>query len=112
MPSLEFRLPDVGEGIAEADIVAWKVAEGEHVREDQDLVEIQTDKAVVGIPAPVTGVVERLCAAEGESLAVGAVLALFRVEAPAARPRRGAGPLAAPATRALARELGVDLASV
>jgi pyruvate/2-oxoglutarate dehydrogenase complex dihydrolipoamide acyltransferase (E2) component len=144
--TLEFRLPDIGEGIAEADIVAWKVAEGDRVREDQELVDIQTDKAVVGIPAPVTGVVERLCAAEGETLAVGAVLAVFRPDgsdgarrpepvaesaaaaevpppgragAPAAsRPavaaRRGPakGPLAAPATRSRARELGVDLAAI
>jgi pyruvate/2-oxoglutarate dehydrogenase complex dihydrolipoamide acyltransferase (E2) component len=49
---MEFRLPDVGEGIATAEIVAWQVAEGDHVREHQDLVEIQTDKATVVIPCP------------------------------------------------------------
>src|SRR3954452_2019202 len=88
MAALEFRLPDIGEGIAEADIVAWKVAEGDHVDEDQDLVDIQTDKAVGGIPAPVTGVVERLCAAEGDTLPVGAVFAVFRPEDRNGRPAR------------------------
>jgi pyruvate dehydrogenase E2 component (dihydrolipoyllysine-residue acetyltransferase) len=115
MADLEFRLPDVGEGIATADILAWRVAEGDRVAEDQDLVEIQTDKAIVVIPCPATGVVRRLCAAEGDSVEVGATLALFSLlgDGP---PAPGAGaasrPLAAPATRRLARELGVDLGAV
>jgi pyruvate/2-oxoglutarate dehydrogenase complex dihydrolipoamide acyltransferase (E2) component len=74
---LEFRLPDVGEGIASAEIIAWHVAEGDHVREHQELVEIQTDKATVVIPCPATGVVTRLCAADGDSLDVGALLAVI-----------------------------------
>jgi pyruvate/2-oxoglutarate dehydrogenase complex dihydrolipoamide acyltransferase (E2) component len=109
--TVEFRLPDIGEGIAEAEIVAWRVAVGDHVREHDELAEIQTDKAIVNIPAPVTGVVEQLCAQEGESLAVGAVLAVFRADdapAAAAPPR----PRAAPATRARARELGLELAAL
>jgi pyruvate dehydrogenase E2 component (dihydrolipoamide acetyltransferase) len=77
MAALEFRLPDVGEGIATAEIIAWHVAEGDQVREHQDLVEIQTDKATVVIPCPATGVVTRLCAADGDSLDVGAVLAVI-----------------------------------
>jgi len=48
--TLEFRLPDVGEGIANGEIIAWQVAVGDHVTEHQDLVEIQTDKATVVIP--------------------------------------------------------------
>jgi len=118
--ALEFRLPDVGEGIATAEILAWQVAEGDHVREHEDLVEIQTDKAIAVIPCPATGVVARLCAAEGDSLDVGAVLAVIEVDA--AAPSNGAGeppaaagdalPLAAPTTRRLARELGVDLAKL
>ena len=106
MDTLEFRLPDVGEGIATADIGEWLVAEGDHVAEHQDLVEIQTDKAMVVIPCPVTGVVARLCAREGDTLDVGAVLAVFTPDATPARP------LAAPATRRRAREVGVDLAGV
>jgi pyruvate dehydrogenase E2 component (dihydrolipoamide acetyltransferase) len=106
---MEFRLPDVGEGIATAEIIAWQVAEGDHVREHQDLVEIQTDKATVVIPCPATGVVARLCAAEGETIDVGAVLAV--IDADGAAPRAGL-PLAAPTTRRLARELGVALEDV
>jgi pyruvate dehydrogenase E1 component beta subunit len=79
--ALEFRLPDVGEGIATAEIVAWQVAEGDRVREHDDLVEIQTDKATVVIPCPATGVVTSLCAAEGEVLDVGALLAVIEREA-------------------------------
>jgi pyruvate dehydrogenase E2 component (dihydrolipoamide acetyltransferase) len=115
---LEFRLPDVGEGIATAEIVEWQVAEGDEVREHQDLVEIQTDKASVTIPCPATGVVARLCAAPGDVLEVGAVLAVIDADGatPAASPDRAAPPaaatLAAPSTRRRARELGVTLDDV
>jgi pyruvate dehydrogenase E2 component (dihydrolipoamide acetyltransferase) len=135
--AIEFRLPDVGEGIATAEIIDWRVGAGDHVREGQDLVEIQTDKAIVVIPCPTTGVVTRLGAPAGETLDIGAVLAVFEAdgtgetEVPGAGETevRGAGetevpgagqtevpdgrrPLAAPATRRLARELGIDLANV
>ena len=53
--AFEFRFPDVGEGIAEGEIVRWLVAEGDAVRADQTLVEVETDKAVVEIPSPRTG---------------------------------------------------------
>jgi pyruvate/2-oxoglutarate dehydrogenase complex dihydrolipoamide acyltransferase (E2) component len=113
---VEFRLPDVGEGIASAEIIAWQVAEGDHVREHQDLVEIQTDKATVVIPCPATGVVARLGAAAGDSVDVGALLAVIEVDgAEAAGDGAGARPalpLAAPTTRRLARELGVALEGV
>lgn len=133
MSPIEFQLPDVGEGIAAAEIMQWRVAVGDHVAEDQDLVEIQTDKAIVVIPCPVAGVVTRLCAPAGESLAVGAVLAVFEPDDARARSRdseadavsaatgdtagptrapSGDRPLAAPATRRRARELGIDLAGV
>src|SRR5919202_7120774 len=96
---LEFRLPDVGEGLATAEILAWQVAEGDHVREHQELVEVQTDKATVVIPSPATGVVARLCAAEGETLDVGAVLAVIEPDrAAAARPSPAAA--AAPSSPA------------
>ena len=74
---MEFRLPDVGEGIASAEILEWQVAEGDQVREHQDLVEIQTDKATVVIPCPATGVVARLCGEPGDTIAVGALLAVI-----------------------------------
>ena len=80
MGALEFRLPDVGEGIAAAEIIAWQVAEGDHVREHQDLVEIQTDKATVVIPCPADGVITRLCGEPGDTLDVGSVLAVIEAD--------------------------------
>jgi pyruvate dehydrogenase E2 component (dihydrolipoamide acetyltransferase) len=82
--ALEFRLPDIGEGIDGADILEWRVAVGDHVEEDQELVEVQTDKAIVVIPSPATGVVTALGVAEGERLDVGAVLAVIEPDAPGA----------------------------
>jgi pyruvate dehydrogenase E2 component (dihydrolipoamide acetyltransferase) len=102
--SLEFRLPDVGEGIASAEILEWLVAEGDRVSEHQDLVQIQTDKAVVEIPSPATGVVAKLCAAVGDTVEVGAPLVVIESDGAAPAPA-----LAAPSTRRLAREMGVEL---
>jgi pyruvate dehydrogenase E2 component (dihydrolipoamide acetyltransferase) len=82
--ALEFRLPDVGEGIATAEIIAWQVAEGDRVREHQDLVEIQTDKATVVIPCPADGVITRLCGEPGDTLDVGSVLAVIEADGAAA----------------------------
>ncbi len=139
MAPLAFRLPDVGEGIDAAEVVAWHVAAGDEVREDQPLCDIQTDKAIVALPCPTTGTVSELCADVGDTVAVGAVLAVFApdvrdVRASGSGQRRaplgagaggdaatatdGAGvaapprPLASPATRRRARELGIDLATV
>src|SRR5277367_3781375 len=72
-----FKLPDLGEGAVEAEIVAWKVAAGEEVREDQPLVEMLTQKATVELPAPVTGRVLSTTGAAGDRVAVGAELAVF-----------------------------------
>jgi pyruvate/2-oxoglutarate dehydrogenase complex dihydrolipoamide acyltransferase (E2) component len=127
--SVEFRLPDVGEGIAGAEILEWLVAEGDRVEEHQDIVQIQTDKAVVEVPSPATGVVARLCAAEGDTVEVGAPLvvidaageatppappqvAVSREASPQVAASGEAPPLAAPSTRRLAREMGVDLNGV
>lgn len=131
--AVEFLLPDVGEGLTEAEIVRWLVAVGDRVREDQPMVEIQTDKAVTEMPAPATGVVARLGGAEGDLLQVGDVLLVIddgqaattvvggAHTSPHARPdsarlvvtdkpvATSARPLATPSTRALARSLGVDL---
>lgn len=71
---LRFELPDIGEGVVEAEILAWKVREGELVKEDQILVELLTDKAEIEIPSPYTGRVHRLCFQVGEIAPVGAVL--------------------------------------
>jgi pyruvate/2-oxoglutarate dehydrogenase complex dihydrolipoamide acyltransferase (E2) component len=111
VPTLEFHLPDVGEGIASAEIIAWQVAEGDRVREHQDLVEIQTDKATVVIPSPASGVVTRLGGAAGDSLDVGAVLAVIEADdgaASAAAPADGAGAAGAPADGAAAAAAPAD----
>ena len=68
---VEFALPDVGEGIDAGEIIEWHVSAGDRVTEDQPLVDVQTDKAIVTIPCPATGVVVELCAAPGETVEVG-----------------------------------------
>ncbi|MBL6936960.1 MAG: 2-oxo acid dehydrogenase subunit E2 [Alphaproteobacteria bacterium] len=148
----QFRLPDVGEGTAEAEIVAWHVKVGDVVHEDQNLVDVMTDKATVEMPVPIGGKVLALHGEPGDMAAVGAVLVEIEVEgegnakavkpaaAPAAakapepkpapvakieapapkpvaarqpaapfRPKAGAKPLASPAVRARADELGIKL---
>ncbi len=72
-----FVLPDIGEGLVEAEIVSWLVAEGEPVGLDDPLVEVETDKTVVVMPAPVAGIVVRHGAAAGETIKVGSVLAVI-----------------------------------
>lgn len=129
-----FRLPDLGEGLQEAEIVAWQVAAGDHVVADQPLVSVETEKAVVEIPSPQAGRIARLCAAEGVRIRVGEALVEFAdVAAPDAgavvgalpeaaqsppalpaapsQPREGA-PRAMPAARAMAARLGMDLAGI
>jgi pyruvate dehydrogenase E2 component (dihydrolipoamide acetyltransferase) len=110
--AVEFHLPDIGEGIAEAEIVRWLVEVGDQVTEDQALAEVETDKAVVEMPAPATGTVVRRGAEAGEVVPVGALFVVIEdgaAEVPAAPSRR---PRATPATRRRARELGIDLSTV
>jgi len=134
---IELRLPDVGEGIAEGEIVRWLVAEGDRVAEDDLLVEVLTDKADVEIPSPVAGTLVRIVAQPGQVVPVGGVMAILEVSAEAGSPtggpterpapngptgptppasspagRRGGDVLAVPAVRRLARELGVEISSV
>lgn len=77
MSAYEFKLPDVGEGLSEGEIVRWHAAPGERVRVHQSLVDVQTDKAIVEIPAPVSGTLMRLGGDPGDVIAVGAMLALI-----------------------------------
>ena len=76
----EFKLPDVGEGLTEAEIVSWLVEVGDAVSEDQPVAEVETDKAVVEVPAPVNGTVREILAEEGEMVPVGEVIITFDVE--------------------------------
>lgn len=155
MSKFEFKLPDIGEGVTEGEIVSWLVAVGDEVTEDQEMVEVMTDKATVTIGAPQAGKVLELCGGEGDVIPVGDTLVIFDTsgggasapapKAPAAKseaapssesaatavgdikevlpgmnqaeaapsPAQASGkPLAAPATRKLARELDIDLGRV
>ncbi len=111
MALYEFRLPDIGEGVADGEVVQWFVKEGEAVKEDAPLVSVLTDKANVEIPSPKSGVVVRLHAAVGEKVKVGATLVTIDTGgSPSAIPAASAAPAtsmpastAAPAPAAAAR---------
>jgi pyruvate dehydrogenase E2 component (dihydrolipoamide acetyltransferase) len=105
MPERVFTLPDLGEGLEEAVVSAWLVAEGEAVELNQPFVEIETAKATVEVPAPFAGTIAKLHVGAGETLAVGAPLVTFEVAG-----TTNADATAAPAVRKLAKDLGVDLA--
>lgn len=75
-----FRLPDIGEGIAEAEIVAWHVAVGDVINEDSPLADMMTDKATVEMESPVTGVVVELAGEVGDMVPIGSTLAVIRVD--------------------------------
>ncbi|WP_436908709.1 2-oxo acid dehydrogenase subunit E2 [Halosimplex marinum] len=76
----EFKLPDVGEGVAEGELLEWHVEVGDTVTEDQVVAEVETDKAVVDVPAPVNGTVRELLAEPGDVVPVGEVIITFDVE--------------------------------
>ena len=102
-----FKVPDLGEGTVSAEIVDWKAKPGDVVAEDQPLVEMSTDKAVVEVPAPVSGRIVSLAGAPGDSIPVGAELVVFDTDsataaAPAAQPAPPPAPAAAPKPTAVA----------
>lgn len=80
MALFTFRLPDIGEGISEAEIVGWHVKVGDRVEEDQPIADMMTDKATVEMESPVAGTVVRLAAEVGEQVAIGAMLVEIEVE--------------------------------
>lgn len=132
----EFKLPDLGEGIVEGEIVKWLVKEGDTVREDMPLMEVMTDKATVEITSPKNGKISKILKQAGAVVQVEQPMVLIDVdgEAPSAKPTASAaapqaaaakpaapapaatrptGPVqASPATRKLAAEMGVDLSQV
>ncbi|MGZ4107024.1 MAG: biotin/lipoyl-containing protein, partial [Tumebacillaceae bacterium] len=138
--TVAFKLPDVGEGIHEAEIVRWLVNVGDTVREFDPIVEVQTDKALVELPAPASGQVLEINAAAGDLAHVGDVIivigeagaatdtgavsaqatmetgteavAVASASAVAVATVAGGRVLATPATRKLARDLGVDIRQV
>ena len=80
MARFEFRLPDIGEGIAEAEIVAWHVKVGDTIAEDQQIADMMTDKATVEMESPVAGKVLELAGEVGEQIPIGSVLAVIETE--------------------------------
>lgn len=90
MALFTFRLPDIGEGIAEAEIVGWHVKAGDRVEEDQPIADMMTDKATVEMESPVAGVVVRLAGEPGQQIAIGAMLVEIETE--------GEGDVPAPAS--------------
>ena len=129
----EFKFPDVGEGIAEGEIVRWLVKEGDSVEEDQDLLEVETDKALLTLNSPYTGKVTQLHGKEGEIIKVGDVLTTIEAGGEQATmleaEKKDSGTVvgtlgdnevvevvrpvqATPAVRALAKQMQIDLASV
>jgi 2-oxoisovalerate dehydrogenase E2 component (dihydrolipoyl transacylase) len=80
MSRYSFKLPDIGEGIAEAEIVAWHVKVGDTVAEDDPLCDMMTDKATVEMTAPVEGKIVEVAGEVGENIAIGSVLAVFETE--------------------------------
>jgi 2-oxoisovalerate dehydrogenase E2 component (dihydrolipoyl transacylase) len=80
MARFNFRLPDIGEGIAEAEIVAWHVKVGDRIEEDDNLADMMTDKATVEMESPVSGVVLELAGAVGDMIPIGSTLAVIEVE--------------------------------
>lgn len=134
---MEFKLPDLGEGITEGEILRWMTKEGDQIKEDQPIVEVMTDKVNVQIPSPRSGRVSRILVKEGDVAKVGQTIMVIdegssggplQPQAPPVSTRPTAAPppasvqvqasgpsqgvLATPATRRLARELGVDIANV
>jgi 2-oxoisovalerate dehydrogenase E2 component (dihydrolipoyl transacylase) len=75
-----FKLPDIGEGVVEGEIVLWHVKVGDSVAEDDDIVDIMTDKATVTIPSPTSGVVTELSGEVGDMVAVGSTLVIFSAD--------------------------------
>ena len=137
MSLFEFKLPDLGEGVVEGEIVKWHVKAGDQVKEDEVVVEVMTDKATVTVPSPVAGKILKTYGAEGEIAKVHHRLADVELSgsAPAAAPAHGAPAAAAPAkteaaaaktaapesnqkvlatpvTRRMASEHGLDLSTI
>jgi 2-oxoisovalerate dehydrogenase E2 component (dihydrolipoyl transacylase) len=92
MPLFIFKLPDIGEGISEAEIVAWHVAVGDRVEEDQPIADMMTDKATVEMESPVAGVIRELAGAEGDQIAIGSMLVTIETEGETEAETRGAPP--------------------
>ena len=104
----EYELPDVGEGVAECEIVVWHAEPGDQVSEDEVLAEVETDKAVVDLPAPVDGVIEELHADPGDMVPVGQVVVTIDTAGGEAATEQSDGTAAGAETNGTAAETGAD----
>lgn len=114
MSQFVFKLPDLGEGTVEAEIVGWRVKPGDPVSEDDVIVEVMTDKAAVEVPAPVAGRVVSINGAPGDMVPVGSALIVFETEDQVGQPggREPVNPAAASATLPFMSAVSRDAASV
>src|ERR671912_1104435 len=94
MAKYEFKLPDIGEGIAEAEIVAWHVKVGDRIEEDQQIADMMTDKATVEMESPVAGKVVELAGEVGDQIPIGSVLAVIETDGAAAAGKAEEMPMA------------------
>ncbi len=92
MGKFTFNLPDIGEGIAEAEIVAWHVKPGDRVEEDQQIADMMTDKATVEMESPVSGVVREVAGEVGDTIAIGSMLVVIETEGGAEAEREAPTP--------------------
>lgn len=111
MSQFVFKMPDLGEGTVEAEIIAWHTAPGATVAEDQIIVEVMTDKAAVEVPAPVSGKVVSITGAPGDKVAVGSPLIVFETGTPAAPAAKVAGAASAGAAKTEAAKTGAPPAA-
>ena len=112
MSQFTFKMPDLGEGTVDAEIVAWHAKPGDVVAEDQLIVEVMTDKAAVEVPAPVSGRVVSVTGAPGDKVAVGSPLIVFELSDGAAVAAPAAAPIAPAATPAPAKAVSAPAQAV
>src|SRR6185369_17927793 len=128
---LEVKVPQLSESVSEATLVSWRKKAGEAVKRDENLIDIETDKVVLELPAPADGVLTKIIKNDGESVTSGDVIAVLDTEAkatvasapvaakesapaakPQAAPQAATGGAASPSATKIAAEKGVDTATV
>src|SRR5262249_35151174 len=125
---VEVKVPQLSESVAEATLLAWRKKEGEAVKRDENLIDIETDKVVLEVPAPADGVLSKIVKGDGGTVKAGEVIATIDTDgkaaaaaapspkaapAPAAAPKAAAAPgPAMPAARKMAEEKGIDTSTV
>ncbi len=120
---IEIKVPQLSESVAEATLLAWRKKEGEAVKRDENLIDIETDKVVLELPAPADGVISKIIVGDGATVKAGQIIATLDTEGKASAAKPAAAPDAAapapapaapvmPAARKIAAEQGIDTASI